>query len=201
MARKRGKKVVDKWKLKKWYDVIAPKELEGKKLAEVISSDEKNLINRIVNIPLSNITGKHDRHNLYTTVRLRIKGVNGKQALTEVIGHYMSFAYLKSLARRRRSVIHEVVDVQTKDGRKVRLKALLVTKDKVSAIVKKNLRKALREQLIASASKRNYYDLVKAIFDRKLSEEAFKATNPINPVGVIEIKKSELEEGFKHVQS
>lgn len=195
--RKGRRKVVDKWKLKKWYDVLAPKELEYKKVAEVISSEPEKLINRIVNVPLSDITGKMDRHNLYTTVRFRIKEVDGSKAITEVVGHYMSFAFIKSLARRRRSVIHEVVDVETKDGKKVRLKVLLVTKAKVSSVVKKNLRRALKEQIIESAKKRNYYELVNAIFSRKFKEELYNATNPINPVESIEVKKSELHEELK----
>ncbi len=200
MARRR-KKVIDKWKLKKWYSVIAPKEFDGKQLAEIIASEPSKLINRVVNVPLSDISGKMSRYNLYTNVKLRVKDVSGSEARADIIGHYMSFAYIKSLARRRRSVIHEVVDVKTKDGREIRLKLILVTKDKVSAIVKKNLRKALREQTIESSKKRNYYDLLKAIFDRKINEEIYKATNIINPVESIEVKKSELKEDFEHVQS
>lgn len=202
MAKKRSRrKVVDKWKLKKWYNVLAPQELEGKELAQVISSDPSNLVNRVVRVPLSDITGKVDRYNLYTNVKLRITEVHTPNANSQVIGHYMSSAYIKSLARRRRSVIHEVVDVSTKDGKQVRLKLLLVTKDKVSSIVKRNLRKALREQVEKSSSKRTYYELLKAIFERKITEEVFKATNIINPVESIEVKKSELKEGFEHVQS
>ncbi len=202
MARKKGRrKVVDKWKLKKWYSVVAPQEFEGKELAQIVSSNPANLVNRIVRVPLSDMTGKMNRYNLYTNVKLRVKEVAGNNAKSEIVGHYMSFAYLKSLARRRRSVIHEVIDVQTKDGKEVRLKLLLVTKDKVSAIVKKNLRKVLREQAEKSAKKRNYYELLKAIFDRKLSEELYKATNVINPIENAEVKKSELKEEFEHVQS
>ncbi len=198
---KKRRKVVDKWKLKKWYSVLAPEAFERKELAQIISSNPSNLINRVVNIPLSDLTGKMNRYALYTNVRLRVVDVKGEKAYSEMIGHYMSFAYLKSLARRRRSVIHEVVDVTTKDGRQVRLKLLLVTKAKVSAVVKKNLRKALVEQVIKSASSRNYYDLLKAIFDRRVANEIFKATNIINPVESIEVKKSELKEVFNNAKS
>lgn len=201
MARKRSGKVIDKWKSKKWSEVLAPQELEGKKVAEIVCTELNNLVNRVVSLPLSDLNGKMDRYSIYTTVNLRIKEINGDTSRSEVIGHFMSPAYLKSLARRRRSIIHEVVDVTTKDGRKVRVKSLLVTKDKVSAVVKKNLRMALRAQLIESVKNRNYYDLVKAIFDRKISEEAYKNTNPINPVEAVEVNKMELYEEFKDVQS
>lgn len=199
MARKKGTKVVDKWKSKKWYSVMAPDELEGKKLADVIATDPEQLINRVVKVPLSDISGKMDKHSLYTTVKLRIKSVSGDTAKAELIGHTMSFAYIKSLARRRRSVIHEIIDSETKDNRKVRIKAVLVTRDKVSAIVKKNLRKALHEQLIKSVKGKKYYELASSVFSRGFSEECFKATNPINPVEAIEIRRMELAEEFKNV--
>ncbi len=194
--RRASKKSIDKWKAKKWYSVIAPSVFENKVVGEVISGDPSNLQNRIVPVPVVDVIGRSKPEWDYSNIKFRIKEVKDDKAYAEIIGFEVAFSFLRALAKRRRSVIHEVVDVKTKDGKRVRIKALLVTHKKVSAIVKKNLRKELVERLIEFASSRDYYSLIKETLNGKYASNVFKYVNKINPVQHLIIKKMELFEEF-----
>jgi small subunit ribosomal protein S3Ae len=195
MAEKKTK-AVDKWKTKEWYDILAPASFDNKKVGELISSDPVNISNRIVPIALVEITGKMKPESLYTKVLFRITDVKDKNANTEVIGMSLAFSYLRALARRRKSVIHEVIDINTKDAKKVRIKVMLVTSDKVSNVVKKNLRKELVSLVSAEASKKQYYELIKDIIEDRFIPDIGRKLNKINPIDHLVIKKLELYETF-----
>jgi small subunit ribosomal protein S3Ae len=197
MAEKKPKgKVVDKWKSKEWYEVLAPAAFENKKVGEVVSSDPENLVNRIVPIALVEITGRMRPESMYAKALFRITGVKDKRAETEIIGMKVASSYLRALARRRKSVLHDVIDITTKDGKKVRIKTMLVTREKVSTVVKKNVRRELVAKLVATATEKAYYDLVKSIVDDTFLNEIAKSVNKINPVDSLVIKKLELHETF-----
>jgi small subunit ribosomal protein S3Ae len=134
--------------------------------------------------------------SMYAKVLFRITGVKDKRAETEIIGMKLAFSYLRALARRRKSVLHDVMDITTKDGKKVRIKTMLVTREKVSGVVKKNVRREMVSKLMAAAAEKTYYDLVKDIVDDKLLSEIAKSVNKINPVDSLVIKKLELHETF-----
>ena len=197
MPKKAVRKKLDKWKLKKWYEVYAPEYLNSKYLGDIISGNPENLMNRILEIPVVNVTEVMKPEMIYSNLWFRVKHVDAAKVLTEVVGYNVAFSYLRSLARRRRSVIHHVVDVETKDDKKVRVKAMLVTQKKVSSTVKRNLRKAFEKSIVDNVRKRTYPEFVKAVIDGQLNAELFREINKINPVGHILVKKFELFEQFR----
>ncbi|HNT60559.1 MAG TPA: hypothetical protein PKJ97_01115, partial [Candidatus Bilamarchaeaceae archaeon] len=127
-------------KHKEWYKVLAPEKYDSKELGEVMASDGKLLVNRIIPVSLGELTGKFSQSALYTTLNFRIKEVKGKAAHTELIGHILAPSYMRTFIRRRRTVLHSVLDVATKDDKEVRLKLIAVTQDKISETQRINLR-------------------------------------------------------------
>ncbi len=198
MARKRKAKArrqVDKWKLKKWFDVIPIDDVFPKEaIAQVVATEPEKLPGRIVRVPLNMLNGKATPLAFYTTVKFRIKEAKEKEAHAYVNGHEVAMSYLRSLARRRRTVMHDVIKVKTKDGKEVAVKTMVVTRAKVSNVVKKNLRKTLWEKVKAFGEKRDYAQLMKEILDEGLSREIYAALNPINPIEHVVVKKTELME-------
>jgi ribosomal protein S3AE len=73
---------------------------------------------------------------------------------------------------------------------------MLVTREKVSTVVKKNVRRELVTKLVATATEKAYYELVKSIVDDTFLNEIAKSVNKINPVDSLVIKKLELHETF-----
>ncbi len=191
MAKVKRKKGTDKWKLKKWYEVVTPDYLEGKVIGEIISHDPDNIPGRIIKVPISDITGQISPESLYSAVNLRAVRVDGSKVVTETDGYEMAFSYLKSLARKRRSVIHNVLDIELKDGQKVRVKSMLVTLKKVSHTVKKNLRKAFDAAIIEEVKKMRFPDFVNAVVKGTLVNKVFNDVNRVNPVETVVVKKFE----------
>src|SRR3989338_1027926 len=123
MAEKKTK-VVDKWKMKSWYSIIAPEMFDSREIGQLVSSDEANLLNRIVKVGLGDLLGSFSQSTAYTSLFFRVKEVKGKSAHTAFIRHELVPGYVRTLARRRRSVINQVDDVTTRDGVRVRVKVI-----------------------------------------------------------------------------
>jgi small subunit ribosomal protein S3Ae len=182
-----------KKKIKKLFKVIAPSAFGKKEVCEIRGS-EKDVINRIIRMPLNELDNTaSDQLSLYTSVKLRVVEQGKDDVKTEFAGHEIAMSYLRTLTRKGRSVIHEVINVKTKDGKDMILKFLVVTVKKVSKIVKKNLRKELIKLALDYAANNNFDDLVKNMINGSLSKEIGKELNKINPIMHLLVKKSEYK--------
>lgn len=197
---KSSKKVVDKWKTKQWYNVVAPEVFEGRVVTEIVASEPDNLINRIIPVNLIDITGKMSQQNIYTTVKFRVREVKGNNAYTDIIGHELAPGYLRTLARKKMSVIHHVIPLETKDGKKMKIKIVGVTFSKVSANTKKNLRNALVKAVLENGRPMSYNELIREIVYGNFASKLFSVANAINAMRRVEVRKTELEETFRAVE-
>lgn len=195
-AEKKKAKVVDKWKRKSWYSVLAPEMFEGKEIGQIIASDEKTLQNRVLRIGLAELTGTLGQASAYTTLNFRVSEVKGKTAYTKLIGHELSRAYIKTLVRRRRSKVSDVVDVTTKDGVNLRVKAVVLTASKASGNVKTALRHAVAEETIRLAKEMDFPVLAQEIIFGKFGVRIFNRIKKIAPIRRVEIRKTEVKEKF-----
>ncbi|VVC04379.1 30S ribosomal protein S3Ae [Candidatus Burarchaeum australiense] len=187
-------KAVDTWKTKQWYAVNAPDLFEGKKIASVIATEDKLLMNRKVRVSLSELSG--DMSQAYTLLDFRIVDVKGKTANTIFIGHELSKSYLRTLVRRRRHVIGDVIDVTTKDGKGVRIKASIFSGTKVSTPVRSAIRRAVREETLKMAGQSDFAHLVQELIYGKFASQIYHRIRKIAPIRSVEIRKSELKETF-----
>jgi ribosomal protein S3AE len=193
---KKSRKTSEKKKAKEWYAVLAPSEFDSKELGSVTTSDEALLNNRIIKVSLMDLTGKMSQANMYTTLNFRIKEIKGKTAYTELIGHQLSPGYIRTLVRRRRTVLHTVKDLPTQDERTVRLKMISVTKDRISETMRKNIRVAIDAELSEASGKFNYYELMSEVINGRLSMKVFNRLRQITPMNRVEFRKTELQESL-----
>ena len=133
---------------------------------------------------------------MFTNLLFRVSDVKGADAQTTLIGHEMAPSFLKTFARRGKSLIHQVVDEKTKDGKNVRLKVIAVTRAPVSQNTKKNLRKALIEEAKKAITEVNFDGLLQDVLYGKISTKLFTRLKQITKMKRVEIRKSELEELF-----
>ena len=190
-------KIVDKWKTKKWFKVEAPAMFDNLELCEIIASDEKDLMNRIIRVDLPALTSSRSQIAAFTRVNFRVCDVGPTIAKTKLIGHSISSSYIKTFARRGREVGHYIVDVKTKDDQIVRVKAIAVTSGKVSAITKKNLGKKIIDEIKDNLSPISMEDAMKEILQEKLTPKILSKIKPITSMRRFEIRKTELKETFK----
>jgi small subunit ribosomal protein S3Ae len=188
------KKVVDTWKTKQWYEVVAPQIFDSKVVGEVIASDPKNLINRVVKVGLDELTG--DFSQTYTNVKLRIVDVKGKNAITRFIGSEQLPSYIKTFVRRGKTLVDDVVDVKTADGHQVRIKPIVFTGGKIARDAEAAIRTTIRKELIEKAAKTNLDDLLREILFKKYAHSLVSSVKKIAPIKRIEIRKIELKENF-----
>lgn len=187
-------KIVDTWKSKTWYTVLAPQIFESKEIAQIPATEDAHLINRIVKVSLAELTG--DMSQSYVNLHFRINEVKGKTAYTKLIGHEMSAGYLRTLVRRRRNVVNEVVDVESKDGVKLRMKISIFTARRVSSPVKTALRNATKDEVLLRVKDMDFQQLAQEIIFGKFSATLFNRVKKLCPVKRIEVRKTEISEKF-----
>jgi len=198
MAGKKGTKVVDKWKSKKWYIALAPTSLESKELGEVVSSEEDNLKDRIIKRSLMELgMNQNSQMAMFTNMLFRVTEVKGNNAHTKLIGHEIAPSYIKTFARRDKSLIHEVVDIQTKDSENVRLKVIAVTGARVSENTRRNIRKALVEEVKKNGEALTFDELFQDLLYGRFSSKLFTRLKQITQMRRVEVRKSERQEIFK----
>ncbi|MEM3408182.1 MAG: 30S ribosomal protein S3ae [Candidatus Micrarchaeia archaeon] len=188
------KKVVDTWKSKQWYEVVAPQIFDSKVVGEIISSDPKLLKDRVVKVGLDELTG--DLSQAYTNVKLRVVDVKGKTAITKFIGSEQLPSYIRTFVRRRKTIIDDVIDVKTMDGQKFRIKPIVFAAGKIARDAEAEIRVKLRALLNEKASQTNSDDLIRELLFKKYAQSLIPAIKKIAPIKRIEIRKIELKEIF-----
>ncbi|MDD5022885.1 MAG: hypothetical protein PHU63_01830 [Candidatus ainarchaeum sp.] len=194
------KKIVDKWKTKKWYDLVSPEMFGGKVVGEIISSDEKSLLNRIVIVNLAELEteGEVNRRMLSSIrVNLRVIDVKGKGANTKYIGHSIQPSYLRTLARRGRTVIDLVSDEKTKDEKEMRIKLVAVAEGSISHLVRKNLRREMKTALGEIVKEMDFEKCISESLHGKITGKLYNRLKQITDMAKVEIKKLEVKENFE----
>lgn len=188
------KKVIDTWKLKTLYSVLAPKFLGEVEIAKTPASDEDKLINRVIILPLKEVS--RDIAHIYTNIKLRVFEIKGKTAFTKFIGHEISKEYLSTLVRRHRDALHVVYPVKSRDGVEFTVKILLVTAVPCSNSQKTALRNALKKEVEAKVAATDFGKFITEALYGRLGAELSQKLKRIAPVRRIEIKKTQLKEEF-----
>ena len=189
-------KVIDKWKLKNWYSVLAPQLFEHQEIGEVAASDEKQLVNRIIRIGLNEMIDSGSQSAFFTTLLFRIINVDGGKAKTMLIGHEISPSYLKTFARRGKDLVHMVIDGKTKDEQEVRLKVIAVTAGSISDSTIHSLRKSIVEKVVADTATHSYDELMQDILYGKFVSRLYNELKKITTMRRVEIRKTEKKEVF-----
>ncbi len=187
-------KTVDKWKTKAWYSVMAPEMFESKQIGEIPADDDSKLKNRLISVSLAELTG--DMTHTYTNLHFRVSEIKGRSAFTKLVGHELSASYLRSLVRRKRDVINDVMDVQTSDGVGVRVKVSIYSARKTSGAARSAVRRAMREEVSARAKEMDFSTFEQEIVFGKFSSRIYKAIKKVIPVKRIEVRKTEVRESF-----
>jgi small subunit ribosomal protein S3Ae len=189
-----AKKLVDSFKAKSWYKLMAPKFLSEKEIGQVPALDDEHIINRIIIVPLKDIT--NDIGHMYYAVKLRVFEVKGKTAYTKFIGHQVSREYLRTLVRRRRDVINLVFTVKAADTSELRVKVVVVTNNLCSDSLKTDMRHIVIESLTARAKTTELGDIVHDIVYGKIAMELTGVLRKRASIRRVEISKTTLKEDF-----
>ena len=190
-ARAAARKQRDKWKMKRWYTIRAPRHpWDFKNIGETLGESDESIGGRVYEMTLQEFNG--DFTKMHVILRFRVDECVGQDALTTFIGHHHQTDHTRRQIRRYRGKIDDVVDVVTTDGYLVRLKPLIITQKRVQTSVKQVMRSKTRDLLLGYAAKNTYAKLQESILGGELEEDIRKTVKPVYPIKSVSIRKSQL---------
>ncbi|MCL4403281.1 MAG: hypothetical protein M1500_00805 [Candidatus Marsarchaeota archaeon] len=182
---------VDKFKLKKWYNVYAPKVFDSAIIGEMPGNDEKAVMGRSIVVGMDSLT--HNTSKMNTNVRLKVTEVSGNAAHTNVVRIETLYSYLRSLIRRHRSLVNAIIPAKSSDGSPLVLKMLVVTKRRVARSKISGMRKEVTEFASAYCKENTKDGIVSSIVSGALQAEVSSKLKHITDISSVEVNKLEIK--------
>jgi small subunit ribosomal protein S3Ae len=189
MSKRRGR-IKDKWRDKKWYNVVSPSYFGGVELGAVPSDDPKKLIGRIVDGTLYDIT--NDFAHQYLKLYFRIEDVEGKTARTVFKGHEYSRDFLRSLVRRRTTRVDGIFNITTSDNYGLTLAVSVFTLSRIKTSQEHDIRSIMSKIVKDKASNLNFDQFVQELVLGKIASDIYNKSKMISPLRHVGVRKSKL---------
>ena len=190
-ARAAARRQRDKWKSKRWFSIRAPRNpWSFKVIGETIAEDKEMLIGRQYEILQYELDGDFSKMNV--KVQFRIHEVIGSDALTEYIGHELLKDHIRRQVRRDRGKIDDTIDMVTKDGYYIRVKPMMISRNRIKASQKQEMRAQARNLIIKFGATNTWTELQKASLDGTLETQIREAVSKIQPVRDVMIRRTQL---------
>ncbi|MCX8179645.1 MAG: hypothetical protein N3E38_02860 [Candidatus Aenigmarchaeota archaeon] len=180
-----------KIKGKDWYNILAPKIFEEKVLGETPADDVKKVINRTLEVPLVLLT--NDMGKYYVKAKMKIVKVENQNAYTELFGLECMRDYMARMIRHRVTRIDTVQKLETKDGKKIVIKSIIVTNKRVTAGVESKIKKFVEEFIAKTVSENTLDEIVTKILKDVIKQKILKDGSKIYPLKFFEIRKLEVK--------
>ncbi len=186
----RGRRVQDKWRMKEWYNIVSPAYFGGVNLGTTPGSDVNNLLGRIVETSLYDITG--DFAQQYLKLYFKVINIVGTEAQTMFSGHEYSRDYLRSLVRRGSTRVDAILNAKTVDNYVVRLSVVIMPIGRLNAGQIEYLRKIVRDIVAEKAKNLAFDQLVQEAVLGKIASDIYNVAKKITPLRHVGVRKSKL---------
>lgn len=184
------RKVRDKWRSKTWYTVVAPPYFGNIELGTIPAGETENLIGRVVESSLYDITG--DFAHQYLKMYFQITSVEGKTARTVFKGHEYSRDYLRSLVRRRTTKVDGILNVSTKDGYNFRVAVSAFTLSRIKTSQEQAIRKVMAKIMQEKSGSLTMDQFVQEMVLGKIASDIYNEAKKIVPLRHVGVRKSKL---------
>ncbi|MBL7147416.1 MAG: hypothetical protein ISS82_01165 [Nanoarchaeota archaeon] len=174
-----------KVKKRKWYEILS-KDFNNVVLGEIITKDPNSVLNRTLKVNLGNLTRDIKLQNV--DIVFRITKFEEDKFYTEIYGYGLNSSYVKRIIKSTKTKIDDSFVCTSKDGIKVRIKPLILTRNNVNRSIITSLIKKNRELFNDHVSKKDYKDFFKDLSDKKLCIELKKTMSKIYPLSVFEVR-------------
>jgi small subunit ribosomal protein S3Ae len=186
----KAKHVRDKWRGKAWYMIVAPPFFGNVELGTVPAEEPEQLIGRVVEATLYDITSDFSHQNL--KMFFQINEIEGKTALTLFKGHEYSRDYLRSLVRRRTTKIDGLFNLTTKDGYKMRVAVSALTLSRIKTSQEKIIRNIMDKTVKEKAAALTLDQFVQEMVLGKIASDIYNEAKKVAPLRHVGIRKSKL---------
>ena len=175
---------------KNWYEVQAPDIFSVDSVTETPAERDSQVVGRKVSESLTDIMDEADKY--YVDVSFRVTEVEGNKAFSEIYGMECSSEFVSRMIRKRSDRLDLVRDIETQDGRKVRVKLVGATVKKTSSETLKQVRKEITGIIEERADEQDYNEFMENILLDNLQDELREKVNKIYPFRELEVRKTEL---------
>jgi len=186
----KAKHVRDKWRGKAWYMVVAPPFFGNVELGTVPAEEPEQLIGRIVEATLYDITSDFSHQNL--KMFFQINEIEGKTAHTLFKGHEYSRDYLRSLVRRRTTKIDGLFNLTTRDGYKMRVSVSALTLSRIRTSQEKIIRNMMDKIVKEKAAALTLDQFVQEMVLGKIASDIYNEAKKVAPLRHVGVRKSKL---------
>ncbi len=174
----------------RWIKIIGPPELKDSVLGESYVVDPEQLIGKKVYLGLNNLTGDMRRQNIL--VGFRVHSVKGAEAHADVVSYEMIQAHVKRLIRAGQDKIDDSFLVESKDHVKLRIKPLILTRNKTKNSNLTRIRMRTREKIKDLFTKESFTNTFGAILSGQLQKSLRQDMSKIYPLSVFEIRRVDI---------
>lgn len=169
MVTAKRRAVVDKWKKKKEYLIIAPKLLGNVEIGQTVADKDEKVIGRVAKVNLGQIMNQIQKRKY--DVYLVISNVQGSNANTELRALELKANFVRRLIGRRCNKIEIVQYLDSKDGERIKVKTLCVTKRRIEKAKEKDIRRNIRKHIGMLVVKHSCNDVFDYVMNKELEKE------------------------------
>jgi ribosomal protein S3AE len=171
---------------KKWVEILAPKVFNQQPVGQTYVYETREALGKPITANLMSLTKNHRRQG--TNVMFEVTGQHEDKLITEFTGLRIMPPVVRRMVRRGKEKIEDSFICSTSDGKKVRVKPIIVTRAKAKGSVVTSMRKAAKLYLARTFSKMAYDQIVESLVDYKLQKGIYETLIKIYPVSVCEIR-------------
>jgi len=202
-----GRKIVDPFSRKEWYDIKAPSAFPIRQVGKTMvtktqgtRTSREGLMGRVFEVSLGDLK-PNGEDDAFRKFRLKVEEVQGNNLLTNFYGMDLTTDKLRSLVRKWHTLIEAHADVKTTDGYLIRMFCIGFTKRRPNQIKKTSyaqsaqcraIRKKMIDIMTREASVSDLNELVVKFIPEAIGREIEKATEGIYPLQNVLIRKVKM---------
>jgi ribosomal protein S3AE len=173
-------------KKKKWINIFANPEFNNIEVGETLANEDTNLIGRTIETNLANITQDPKSQNI--KIRFRVREIKDNKAYANAMSYEMLSTYVKRIVRPAKEKVDDSFEYKTKEGIKIKIKTIFLTKAKTIKSILTNLRHQSRGYLTDYCNKSDYKTLINDLASHNLQRDLKNVLKKIYPLNVCEVR-------------
>ena len=187
MAKGTGKTLVKKKKT--WIAVYGSGNYEGLQLGETLAEKPSDLMGRVIETNLSDISREVKRQN--TKLLFKVNNINEGKVMADVVGYATMASHVRRSSQKIKNKMNDSFTCSTKDNVKVQLKPMMMTKATAQKGVLSQIRMGARAALTNEVAGLSYNEMLDSITGYRLQKIVKEKLKKIMPLSVCDIRMME----------
>ena len=173
------KKTEVKRKKKIWVSILAPKQFNNIEIGETLCEEPKQLLGRNIDVNLMVLTNDPKKQNVF--VKLLVNEVKDDKVYTGFVGYSISPSYIRRVSKRAKIKFDESFVCISKDNVNVRIKVLVLFKNRLKSSVASLMRKEIRDYVSEVVKNNEFEKIVNLGLNQGLQKDIKSKINKVYP--------------------